>query len=113
VAVMPELAPIFLRAHTRAKTEKNNSSEFGNRFLDKWARFALVLDCETTTDIRQNLNFLWWRFCELKGGRYISQLEGVVYAETLDAGSIQMIRDFASSKQADVEKGWLSLISCP
>jgi hypothetical protein len=52
---------------------------------DKWAKFALVFDCETTTDIRQDLNFLWWRFCEQKEGIYVCQQEGLVYADALDA----------------------------
>src|SRR6266571_3159721 len=72
---------------------------------DVWARFALIFDCETTTDIRQDLNFLWWRFCELKEGVYICQQEGIVYADGLDEPSIELIRSFARNKQAPVEEG--------
>ena len=61
--IHPELTPIFLRVHSRVANEKaRKDSERGLR--DKWANFTLVFDCETTTDIRQDLNFLWWRFCE-------------------------------------------------
>jgi hypothetical protein len=84
--------------------EKPRQSGEGN-LPDKWANFALVFDCETTTDIRQDLNFLWWRFCELKEGRYICQQEGLVYADNLEAKSIQLIRTFAHDKPADVEDG--------
>ncbi|MBZ5614838.1 MAG: hypothetical protein LAO23_12580 [Acidobacteriia bacterium] len=100
--IHPELSPIFLRIHSRVADEKPRQSSEG-KLPDKWANFALVFDCETTTDIRQDLNFLWWRFCELKEGRYICQQEGLVYADNLDAKSIQLIRNFAYYKPAEVE----------
>lgn len=100
--VHPELFPIFLRVHSRVSDEKPRQGGEG-KLPDKWANFALVFDCETTTDIRQDLNFLWWRFCELKEGRYICQQEGLVYADSLDAKSTQLIRGFAHNKPAEVE----------
>ncbi len=102
--IRPEPAPIFLRAHTRVAGEEPRGPGEG-RLHDKWANFALVFDCETTTDIRQDLNFLWWRFCELKDDKYVCQQEGVVYADKLDRKSIRLIRNFARGKQAAVEKG--------
>src|SRR5438477_470039 len=60
---------------------------------------------ETTVDMRQNLNFLWWRFCELKNGTYVCQQEGVVYADDLDQTSVELIQKFASCKPAAVEDG--------
>jgi hypothetical protein len=99
-----ELAPIFLRVHTRVVNE--NPRSYGeSRSPDKWANFALVFDCETTTDIRQDLNFLWWRFCALKEGVYVCQQEGLVYADTLDAKAIDLIRAFANTCHAEVEDG--------
>jgi hypothetical protein len=74
--IAPEPAPISLRIHTRVKNEKETREKTG-RPHDQWANFAMVLDCETTVDIRQDLNFLWWRFCELKNGAYVCQQEGV------------------------------------
>ncbi len=102
--IHPELSPIFLRIHSRVSNEKPRQGSEG-KLPDKWANFALVFDCETTTDIRQDLNFLWWRFCELKEGRYICQQEGLVYADNLAAKSIQLISSFAHKKPADVEDG--------
>jgi hypothetical protein len=64
-----------------------------------------VFDCETTTDLREDLNFLWLRFCELKDGAYVCQREGVVYRDNLDAKSIALIRQFVRRKRADVEDG--------
>jgi hypothetical protein len=65
---------------------------------------ALVFDCETTTDLREDLTFLWWRVCELKDGAYVCQREGVVYADALDAVSVRLIRTFARGTRADVEE---------
>src|SRR5260370_11529648 len=99
-----ELTPIFVRVHTRVTNEKARKD--GDRKpRDKWANFALVFDCETTTDIRQDLNFLWWRFCELKDGIYVCQQEGLVYADTLEPKAISLIHDFARTQRADVESG--------
>ena len=105
MALRSELAPIYLRAHTRAQLSKKRQFEPETRLPDKWARFALILDCETTIDIRQDLNFLWWRFCELKKDRYVCQLEGVAYADALDQSSVRVIRDFVRDRRADVEQG--------
>jgi hypothetical protein len=102
--VAPEPTPIFVRVHTRVKNEKTRTYNEPN-LPDKWAHFAMVLDCETTVDIRQDLNFLWWRFCELKEHTYVCQQEGVVYADELDKASIELIRAYARSVRADVEDG--------
>jgi hypothetical protein len=103
--VLPiEQAPIFVRVHTRVKGEKPRE-EGGSQLRDKWARFALVFDCETTKGLREDLNFLWWRFCELKDGKYVCQQEGVVYADALPTESQTLIRNYAASKRADVEEG--------
>src|SRR5262245_50254085 len=107
----PELAPVFVRAHTRVK-RKRSRGEREWTHPTRWANFALVFDCETTTDIRQDLNFLWWRFCELKDGAYVCQQEGVVYADGLDEASVKLIDSFAKSKRAQVEAGCPLDISC-
>ena len=100
----PEPASIFVRVHTRVKNEK--APEDRERKLPKkWANFALVFDCETTADIRKDLNFLWWMFCELKNGTYVCQREGVVYADGLTKKSIKLIHDYVCGKRADVEDG--------
>jgi hypothetical protein len=64
----------------------------------------MVLDCETTVDVPQDLNFLWWRFCEFKNGIYVCQLEGVVYADGLNKRLVKRIRKFVRGKRADVEE---------
>ena len=104
----PELAPIYVRVHARIRNEKPRDYDWKPR--DKWANFALVFDCETATDIRQDLTFLWWRFCELKNDTYISQQEGVVYADGLDQQLVKLIRNYARRKHADVEDGCATTI---
>lgn len=109
--VSPEPTPIFVRVHTRVKDEKPREYEQRGVVPDKWAKFALVFDCETTIDMRQDLNFLWWRFCELKSEVYVCQQEGLVYADNLDDPSIDLIRSFAGAKRAGVEDGCPEQIS--
>src|SRR6266849_4747052 len=102
--IHPELSPIFLRIHSRVSNEKPRQGSEG-KLPDKWAKYALVFDCETTTDIRQDLNFLWWRFCERKQDAYIFQREGLVYADALDSQSIERIHKYAKKREAPVEDG--------
>ncbi len=64
--------------------QQSDRDEETSTKVPKWANFTLIFDCETTRDIRQDLNFLWWRFCELKNDVYVCQQEGVVYADDLD-----------------------------
>jgi hypothetical protein len=101
--ICPQTAPIFVRVHTRVKNQKRRIAQ--GKLPTKWARFALVLDCETTIDMRQDLIFLWWRFCELKNDSYVCQQEGAVYADDLDSESVKLIWDYASRKHAKVEDG--------
>jgi hypothetical protein len=101
---VPEQAPIFVRVHTRVIDAKARPHH-GWNLPDKWANFALVFDCETTVDLRQDLTFLWWRFCELKNGVYLCQQEGVVNNDGLPKKSVELIRDFARKKRASVESG--------
>jgi hypothetical protein len=100
---LPELAPVFVRVHTRISNDKWSKPK--RKLPNKWANFALIFDCETTTDLREDLNFLWWRFCELKDGKYVCQVEGVVYADGLANDLVDLIRDYARGKRADVEEG--------
>ena len=102
--ISPEIAPVFVRVHTRVANEQTRKRREGE-LPCKWANFALVFDCETTIDIRQDLTFLWWRFCELKKGAYVCQQEGLVYADTLDVQAIKLIRAYARTQRADVEDG--------
>src|ERR1035437_4436070 len=102
--IQPEPTPVLVRSHTRVKNEKPRKEGEG-KLPDKWANYALVFDCETTTDIRQDLNFLCWPFCERKQGTYVCQQEGLVYADALAPQSIELIHKYAKNQRADVEDG--------
>jgi hypothetical protein len=78
----------------------------GARIVEKWAQYALVLDCETTTDLQQNLTFLWWRFCELHNDVYVCQQEGIAYADDLPKKSISIIKSFVRTNSAEVNEGF-------
>ena len=99
----PELAPIFVRVYSRVRNEQPRKEQWKSND-PKWANFALVLDCETTIDIRQDLTFLWWRFCELKDDNYVCQQEWVVYNDHLDKEAVALIHSYAR-RRADVEDG--------
>ena len=104
----PEPAPVFVRVHTRireGKRKKERGETKERATPPKWARFALVFDCETTIDLYKDLTFLWWRFCELKNGTYVCQREGVVHADGLPPESIEIIRKYTKHRVADVEDG--------
>jgi hypothetical protein len=45
-----EYAPVFLLVHTRV--EGQSASKHHSNPRDKWARYALVVDVESTTDTR-------------------------------------------------------------
>jgi hypothetical protein len=100
----PKPTPVYVRSHTRVKGEKPRKDGSG-KLADKWAKYAFVFDCETTTDIGQDLNFLWWRFCERKKDAYVCQQEGLVHADALELGSIALIHKYAKGRKADVEDG--------
>ena len=99
-----ESLPIYLRAHTTVEgaQSKNNS----NRRQEKFARYALVLDSETTLDTMQALTFGFYRFCELQpGGDYVCLEEGSFHADDLDERSLASLRRYVRSNGAETSKG--------
>jgi hypothetical protein len=79
--------------------------------IPQWAPYALVLDCETTTDRYLHLTFCWWRFCRLVVGNYVCENEGVTWPDTLPAGKLQLIRQCARTP-ANVAPGCERDIRC-
>jgi hypothetical protein len=95
--------PIYLRAHTTVEGAKSKSKK---RRQDKFARYALVFDTETTIDTIQALTFGFYRFCELQpGGEYICLEEGVFHADDLDQRSIAGLRRYIRSNRAETVEG--------
>jgi hypothetical protein len=99
--------PVYVRAHTRVveeekphPTRKTNEPE-----PPRWAHTALVLDFETTTNLEQQLNFGFYRWCELQAdGTYVCVEEGVCYSNALDRKSLRLLGDFCRKHKADMPR---------
>jgi len=85
---------IFLRCHTRIL--KENPRRYGStRRAQTLPQYVLVLDTETTTDARQNLNFGVYQFCELDSdSNYECLEEGLFYADNLDTKQRQTLHRY-------------------
>ncbi len=113
---MTEKMPVFLRAHTKvAKSTTNkptetptprpNSTVARERpSAPKWPEYALVLDCETTTDTRQAFTFGMSRFCHAIGNQFSCIEEGIVYPDDLaetDPNALEILRRYAAEVEAE------------
>lgn len=99
--------PIYVRAYARVVEEKPRFGS-GKREPEppRWARTALVIDFETTTNLEQQLNFGWYRWCELQpDGNYVCVEEGICYANDLDRKSVRLLHEFCHKKKADAAPG--------
>ena len=94
------------------RMEQRWDREHPPREIPQWAPYALVLDCETTIDLYHELNFCWWRFCELVDDKYVVKNEGVFWRDDLPIPKIQLIRKYARSQRADVVAGGVPEIRC-
>lgn len=100
----PEDAPIFVRVHTRL--EEENPTKEARKPREKWARFAVIIDVESTVDTKQSLTFGFYRFCELQAdGNYVCQEEGIFHADKLDKESVARLRQFQKSRSAETMQG--------
>ena len=98
--------PIYLRAHTTVEGAKPKTGS--KRRQEKFARYALVFDTETTTDTTQALTFGFYRFCELQpDGDYVCLEEGAFHADELNERSLAILRRYARSERAE------TVYSCP
>jgi hypothetical protein len=100
------LHDLHLRAHvvvSGRKSARERKSKASSRTPKLWPDHALVWDTETTLDLEQKLNFGIWRFCELRGGNYVSLQEGIFYRDVLPAKDIQRVVRYAKNKLADPE----------
>ncbi|HEX6502421.1 MAG TPA: DNA polymerase [Terriglobales bacterium] len=98
---------LYLRVHTDMEQDKSHDMTFEGS--DRWAPTALIVDCETTIDAKQLLNFAFYRKCELRDGLYVCIEEGIVYAEDVDERlgkkALEMLRSFATKAQTDTVRG--------
>jgi hypothetical protein len=93
--------PIAVRAHTERMNQPNQDTPTGrNRqqpWQNRWPQLALVLDCETRTDLSQRLTFGFYRIYE---GRVLIE-EGIFTGDDLRPHEWQRIRDYAATTQQD------------
>jgi hypothetical protein len=75
----------------------------------RWPQAALVIDCETTTDAAQQLNFGSYRYYRVsKHGRRTCMEEGLFYADNLperDPRGFAVLKEYARTRSADVASG--------
>ena len=98
---MNEGHDIYVRAHTRPF--KQEQKEACSRHDPKWADHALIFDCESRITADQTLTFGFWRFCELRDGRFVALEEGIFLDDGggLSDKEIEAICEFAKGNKAD------------
>jgi hypothetical protein len=94
---------IHVRAYTCSLEHRESKDRHLQQAEAKWSDFALIFDCESRITTDQSLTFGFWRFCELRDGRYAALEEGIFYDEGLTPKEIEPVRDIARSRKADVE----------
>lgn len=112
---------IFLRAHTevlkrpksrRAKPKQSQpaAKKSNPRNCDpRWPDYALVFDCETTTDSRQTLTFGMFRFCDWLGDSFRCLEEGIFYADDLpetEPDAFSILKRYAETTAAETPEGY-------
>jgi hypothetical protein len=108
ITVNPEVKDLVLRVHTRvegAKPFKPWRDTTKDR-SPKWAKHALFIDCETTTEeLGQRLNFSFYRKCQLINDEYKTMEEGIIIADDLEkrlgAKAVELLDRFAAKNKPD------------
>src|SRR5580700_6651872 len=100
---------IYLRAHTEMikehREEKPTNKKKWNDTIPKWPEFALVFDCETTTDEKQSLTFGSYRLLRNVNGSYGEVLEeGFFCPNDAPARHFQTLKGYAKRHVAETSK---------
>ncbi len=113
---MGDLLDIAVRAWTPPRKPPRASAK-AKRPPARVPPQLLVIDTETTTDQTQRLNFGAWRYCrvsEVDGEVALTCMqEGLFYADDLperDPGGYELLKQYASSRTADVDRGQLDAV---
>jgi hypothetical protein len=92
---------IYLRAYA-VQVGKAIKESFPKKKEPKWPNYALVFDCETRITSDQGLTFGFWRFCELRGNKYVCTEEGIVHSDHgFSAQDFNMLRNYARATGPD------------
>lgn len=86
----PEGQEIFVRAHTRART----NPAWERRHLPKWPPYCLIFDTETTIDPAQRLNFGVYRRCKFIRDKYVCIEEGIFHRDDLRKLEDKLLRRY-------------------
>lgn len=93
---------ILLRCHTSVPETKKEPKDHPRD--PQWPKHVLVLDAETTTDVRQSLNFGAYRFCRAGAdGKYVCIEEGLFHAHDLDEPQLEILRRYAQARTAETQ----------
>src|SRR5712692_5136118 len=92
---------IYLRAYTTLVEKKQNKGARRTGDEPRWADHALVFDSETRITADLTLTFGFWRFCELRDGKYVCVEEGIFHDDALSATEFDLLRKYARSTKPD------------
>jgi hypothetical protein len=95
---------IFLRAHTETAkhARKQRTRNLKNSKTPKWPDYALVFDCETTTDEKQSLTFGSYRLLRSVNGRYVeTREEGFFHDDVAPSRDVHELNHFADLHAAE------------
>ncbi len=73
-----------------------------NRDHPKWARYAVIFDCETRIDLRQELTFGVFRVCELRGAIYVCIEDGLFAPDNLPTKERKVLEDYTDHHPSDI-----------
>ena len=92
---------IYVRAYTvPVEQEERKAARAGDE--PKWPQYALVFDCETRITADLTLSFGFWRFCELRDGKYVCIEEGTFHDDDgLSAREFNLLRDYPRNTKPD------------
>ncbi|MGI9101076.1 MAG: hypothetical protein ACR2IF_01410 [Terriglobales bacterium] len=94
---------IYLRAHTIVLNDPNPPKPHSRRVqVPAWPEIALVFDCESRTNIRQELTFGFYRVLKLYGNAYVLDEEGAFFDDDLPADERQRLEEYINKGVPDV-----------
>ncbi len=102
---MKQKKDIYLRAHTVVLDEPKQQPEKANSQRaqrPKWAKHALVFDCESRTDITQKLTFGFYRLMRLEDGAYVLEEEGAFFDDDLPPSERQILEAYIAKEAPDI-----------
>jgi hypothetical protein len=90
---------IYVRAYAKRIVNATPNKRKGNETTEheepRWLDYALIFDCETRITADQTLTFGFWRFCELRSGKYVPLEEGILHDDGLSRKELNVLRKYA------------------